>query len=306
MKILLADDDPVSCRLTAAALRRAGHEVVAVQDGKQAWEALTKGKHDIAVLDWMMPEMDGVTLCRRFRRQVAADPLYIVLLTAKAEQEDIVKGLNAGADDYLVKPFDPEELQARVRAAARIIQLERQLLEANARLAALASTDDLTKLMNRRAILNRLVEEAAKSLQTHQPLSIIMMDVDGFKQINDHHGHGVGDTILKEFCHRVTASLRSDDSLGRIGGDEFLVLLPGAGEQEAVAVGERMRAKIASEPFYSEAGICLPITASLGFTEVDPTARVETILSLADRAMYEAKRGGNEGRAASSLRKMHR
>ncbi len=229
-----------------------------------------------------------------------------MLLTAKAEQEDIVKGLNAGADDYLVKPFDPEELQARVRAAARIIQLERQLLEANSRLAALASTDDLTKLMNRRAILNRLVEEAAKSLQTHQPLSIIMMDVDGFKQINDHHGHGVGDTILKEFCHRVTASLRSDDSLGRIGGDEFLVLLPGAGEQEAVAVGERMRAKIASEPFYSEAGISLPITASLGFTEVDPTARVETILSHADRAMYEAKRGGNEGRAASSLRKMHR
>jgi diguanylate cyclase (GGDEF)-like protein len=292
MKILVADDDPVSRRLTEAALRSVGHEVVTVRDGREAWEALGQGGYDIAVLDWMMPEMDGVALCRRFHRQVADDYLYIILLTSKARQEDIVQGLDAGADEYLVKPFEPRELQARVRAAARIVNLERRLLSANARLGVLASTDELTGAKNRRALLKEIAEQAAYSLQQHWPLSIMMMDIDRFKQINDTRGHGVGDLVLQEFHRRVAASLRPSDSVGRLGGDEFLAVLPRTAEQEGLAVGEQVVAAVAAAPFAAPAGEPLEVTTSAGLAEVTPVERVERMLSLADQALYEAKRGG--------------
>ena len=159
MKVLVADDDAVSRRLTEAALQGAGHEVLTAENGRQAWEALQQGRYDIAVLDWMMPETDGVELCQRIRRRAPEGYLYLVLLTAKGQRDDVVTGLDAGADDYLVKPFDAEELRARVRAGGRIVELERRLLQANERLGMLASTDELTGLMNRRAILSRLAEE---------------------------------------------------------------------------------------------------------------------------------------------------
>ncbi len=292
MKILVADDDPVSRRLTEAALRSVGHEVVTVRDGREAWDELGQAGYDIAVLDWMMPEMDGVALCRRFHRQVADDYLYIILLTGKARQEDIVQGLDAGADEYLVKPFEPRELQARVRAAARIVNLERRLLSANARLSMLASTDELTGAQNRRAILKEIAEQAAYSLQQHWPLSIMMMDIDRFKQINDTRGHGVGDLVLKEFHRRVAESLRPSDSLGRLGGDEFLAVLPRTAEQEGLAVGEQVVAAVAAAPFVVPAGEALEVTTSAGLAEVAPTERVERMLSLADQALYDAKRGG--------------
>jgi len=301
VKILVADDDPVSRRLTEATLGRAGHEVVTAQDGREAWEALGQGGYDIAVLDWMMPEMDGVALCRRFHRQSPRDYLYIILLTSKGDQEDIVKGLDAGADEYLVKPFEPLELQARVRAASRIVALERRLLQANVRLQMLASTDELTGAMNRRAILKRMAQEMDWSVQERRPLSIMMMDIDRFKQINDRRGHAVGDAVLKEFCRRAAGALRDRDSLARLGGDEFLALLPGAGEGEARALGERLVAAVAAEPFPAEGNGELGVSASAGVAEVNPAARVETMLSLADRALYEAKRqGGNRVCTASA------
>ena len=295
MRILVADDDPVSRRLTEATLRSAGHEVTTARDGREAWEALGQGRYDIAVLDWMMPEMDGVALCRRFHRQTAEDYLYVILLTSKGRQEDIVRGLDAGADEYLVKPFETRELQARVRAAARVVTLERRLLRANAKLRVLAATDELTEVMNRRALLRRLGEEVSRSEQERSPLSIAMLDIDGFKGINDRYGHAVGDEVLKEFCCRLGESLRSGDSLGRLGGDEFLALLRGAGEQEGLRIGEHVVALVAALPFCVNGSGALNITASVGVAEVNPAARVEAMLSAADRAMYKAKRqGGNQ------------
>jgi two-component system chemotaxis response regulator CheY len=309
VKILVADDDALSRRLTESVLQKVGHEVTAVGDGRQAWEALSQGGYDLAVLDWMMPEMDGVALCRRFHRRIAEDHLYIILLTSRGEQEDIVRGLDAGADEYLVKPFEPQALQARVRAAARIVGLERRLVKANARLQFLASTDELTGAMNRRAMLKRIAEEANRSVQERTALSLMMLDIDGFKHINDALGHAAGDAVLKEFFHRVGSSLRSCDALGRLGGDEFLVVLPGADEREGTAIGEGALAVIAAHPFRAEGNTPLLVTASAGVAGVDPSTRVETMVMLADRALYEAKRGGGNrvlsasgrGRAAGAM-----
>jgi two-component system chemotaxis response regulator CheY len=303
VKILIADDDAISRRLTEATLRGAGYEVTTVGDGRQAWEALGQGGYDLAVLDWMMPEMDGVALCRRFHRQLADDYLYIILLTSRGEQEDIVKGLDAGADEYLVKPFEPQELRARVRAAARVVGLERRLMRANERLQRLASTDELTGMMNRRATLDRLLDEAGHSAQAGGKLTVVMMDVDGFKLVNDRFGHAAGDAVLEGFSRRVRASLPEEDSLGRLGGDEFLAVLPGAGEEEGVRVGRLIVERVSCEPFEAECEEGLRITVSVGVAEVDPRARVETMLSLADKALYDAKRrGGGRVCAVSGIR----
>jgi two-component system cell cycle response regulator len=302
MKILVVDDQPVFRRLIEAALQKAGHEVVLMQDGKQAWQALEQGEYDLAVLDWLMPEMDGVTLCRKLRQRIGARYLYIILLTAKDELEDVVKGLDAGADEYLVKPFNPEELRARVRAGGRIVELERRLSQANAQLAALASTDELTGLMNRRAILKRLEEESGRSLLERRRLSVVLVDLDGLKQINDRYGHAAGDAVLKEASQRLMALLRPYDSLGRLGGDELLLLLPGASEAEAQASGQRMCDALAAPPFLVEPDLALQVTGACGVAEVETGCDTRDTLLRADQALYAAKRqGGNRVEVASSV-----
>jgi diguanylate cyclase (GGDEF)-like protein len=294
VKVLVADDDPVSRRLIEAALKTDGHEVIAAADGGQARDVVRHGDVDLAVLDWLMPETDGVELCREIRRRPAEGYLYVILLTTKGEQEDVVEGLDAGADDYLIKPFDPEELRARVRTGRRIVTLERRLLQANARLETLASTDELTGLMNRRATLARIEEEMGRSRREGRALTIMMMDVDRFKCINDEHGHAAGDAVLREFSRRVADCVRPYDAVGRLGGDEFLLLTSGASHQQVVSVGERVRSAVAGRPFQIQADIPLPVTASLGVADLRSTDGVEGILSRADEAMYEAKRRGGD------------
>lgn len=302
MKILVVDDQPVYRRLIEAALRKAGHGLTVVADGEQAWETLEQEEYDLAVLDWLMPGMDGVTLCRRLRQRVGTRYLYIVILTAKDGLADMVKGLDAGADEYLVKPFNPEELRARVRAGGRIVELERRLSQANAQLAALASTDELTGLLSRRAILRRLQEEIGRSLLERRRLSVVLVDLDGLKQINDRYGHAVGDAVLKEASHRLTALLRRYDSLGRLGGDELLLLLPGSSETEASGMAERMRAALAGRPFLVEPDLSVPITGGFGAAEVDEAGDSKSVLLRADEALYQAKRqGGNAVGVASSV-----
>ena len=292
MKVLVADDDAVSRRLTEAALQKAGHQVLTAENGRQAWEALQQERYDVAVLDWMMPETDGVELCQRIRRQAPEGYLYVILLTAKGQRDDVITGLDAGADDYLVKPLDPDELRARVRAGGRIVELERRLRQANERLGMLASTDELTRLMNRRAILSRLDEEIERADREQTPLSIIMMDLDGFKQVNDEHGHAAGDELLRQACRRLSALVRPFDTIGRLGGDEFLLLLPLAARRDALAIGERLRAAIAHEPFTVGAIAPVQVTASFGAAVVDPHSRADAALARADAALYEAKDAG--------------
>jgi two-component system, cell cycle response regulator len=294
MRVLIADDDHICLRLTQAALVKAGHDVIVASDGEEAWQVLRKGGIDLAVLDWMMPGRDGLSLCRALRAESGTGHLYIILLTARGQHEDIVSGLDAGADDYLVKPFDADELRARLRAGMRIVTLERGLFDANLRLQTLASTDELTGLANRRAIVARLEEELSRAVRTGAHPSVVLLDVDHFKQVNDQYGHPAGDAVLRELSARLSGAVRDYDQVARMGGDEFLVVLAETGEETARKVAERLRQAITQTPFPVSEGEALPITSSLGLAAAGPGTRVEEILSLADQSLYVSKRGGGD------------
>ncbi|HEY7616325.1 MAG TPA: diguanylate cyclase, partial [Terriglobales bacterium] len=224
--VLVAEDDPIFRHVLQSWLQRWNYEVTAVENGLDAWNALQQqNAPQMVLLDWMMPAMDGVELCRRIRAQEQRLYRYIVLLTAKDDKHDVVAGLEAGADDYLTKPFNVDELRARIRAGRRILELQEALLRAHEALQFEAAHDPLTGLWNRSAILDLLQRETQRHLRSGAALSVMMADLDHFKQINDSHGHMVGDSVLREVARRLAASLRSYDYLGRYGGEEFLIIV---------------------------------------------------------------------------------
>jgi diguanylate cyclase (GGDEF)-like protein len=221
--------------------------------------------------------------------------LYIILVTGRGQTEDLVTGMEAGADDYLVKPFSSGELRARLRAGERMVRIQQQLRDDGERSAALARTDELTGLPNRRAVLQRLDEEMDRTGREGRPLSAILVDVDGFKRVNDGFGHAAGDDVLVEFARRLRAKVRSYDVVARIGGDEFLVLLPGATQRDAISVAERLREAIESAPFGAKTGHAHRVTASLGVAPVMAMSSEGDLLAGADAALYVAKNnGGNQ------------
>jgi two-component system, cell cycle response regulator len=294
MRILVADDEPISRRLVESALRKAGHEVIAVGDGEEAWHLLNEDDFDITVLDWMMPGLEGISICEKLRHAPRDYYLYIILLTSKADHKDIIRGLDAGADEFLAKPFDADELRARVRAGERIVTLERRLKNVNLQLEALAATDELTGLLNRRAIMARIGEEAKRAVRENYTTSVVMLDLDNFKQINDIHGHLIGDAMLKEMSRRLILMIRPYDSLGRLGGDEFILLLPHTSEALASKVAERLRKALCNEPFVAEDGSRFSFSASFGVAPVYDGGDEESFLAAADEALYAAKhKGGN-------------
>lgn len=278
--------------------------MVAVENGADAWAALQEDNApQMAILDWMMPGLDGVELCRKVRGLQYGRYRYIVLITAKDEKQDVVAGLEAGADDYLTKPFDVDELRARVRAGSRILQLQDALLRAQGKLQFEASHDALTGLWNRGAILDTVQREMARHQRTASPLGIIMADVDHFKRINDTHGHLTGDVILREVARRMVASVRNYDFVGRYGGEEFLIVLPHCGPEDLIAGAERIRLSIADLPITSEA-VNLSVTMSFGVLSAQSGpdfADYESLLQSADAALYRAKANGrNRVEVASS------
>ncbi|MBW2455836.1 MAG: diguanylate cyclase [Deltaproteobacteria bacterium] len=293
MRTLIAEDDLTSRTMLAAVLSKCGYEVVETVDGHGAWEALQRADApQLVILDWMMPGMDGLEVCRKLRAMDTDCPPYVIMLTALADKERLVTALNAGADDYMVKPFEIAELQARIAVGARIVNLQQ-------RLAREATTDELTGLHNRRAGLEALRREVARSSREGQRLGVGILDVDHFKQVNDTYGHPAGDDVLRELAARLSATLRPYDHLSRHGGEEFLVVVPNGGR--GPAPWERLRAAVAGSPFPTRAGQ-LDVTISLGHSSGDGRSDPEELIAAADRALYRAKEAGRnrvEHQAAS-------
>jgi two-component system, cell cycle response regulator len=294
VKVLIAEDDMVSRRLLEATLSRWGYEVVVTRDGLEAWHVLeTTAAPPLAILDWMMPGIDGVEVCRRVRQRAQEPYVYLLLLTTKGRRENIIEGLEAGADDYLTKPFDPPELQVRLRVGTRIVMLQAELIEAREALRIQATHDPLTNIANRRAIFETLNNELARAGRMGTSLAVVLADLDHFKQINDTYGHVVGDAALCETSNRMRASLRPYDTIGRYGGEEFLVVLPNCTAEDAIKLAERLRLGVGQEAMQIN-GHQIMITSSLGVAVSDMIGTLDTatLIRAADSALYRAKAVG--------------
>jgi diguanylate cyclase (GGDEF)-like protein len=297
MQILVVDDDPLTLHMVVYRLRQCGHDVIACTDGDTAWKVLERGAlPNVAILDWMMPGINGPELCQRIRGRSDCPYVYIVMLTGRNNPEDLIAGLDAGADDYLTKPFHLGELDARLRAGKRIVDLQNELILARETLRVQAMQDPLTQILNHGAIVDRLLREIDRAHREHQPLSLILADLDGFKSVNDSYGHVVGDQVLVEVARRMRTCLRSYDAIGRYGGEEFLMVLPNSEAAQAVRLAERIRVAVSQEPFRFR-NLALTVTVSQGVTTwTDPyPIPIERLIQSADGALYLVKNSGRNG-----------
>ena len=294
MRILIADDEAMSRRLLQKTLERAGYEVLAVENGRQAADQLCVANGPkLALLDWVMPELDGPGVCKEVRKRKEQSYVYMVLLTSKEAKEDVVAGLGSGADDYLTKPFDPEELKARLRTGLRILDLEDRLVEAREEMRFKAMHDALTSLWNRGMILELLGRELSRSRREHVSTAILLCDLDHFKNVNDTFGHLAGDEVLRETARRLLSSVRSYDFVGRYGGEEFLVVLNNCDPAFGFVRAEQIRKTIAQCPVQTSNGV-VPVSMSLGvlLSHEWGMRSVEELLQEADLALYAAKAAG--------------
>jgi two-component system, cell cycle response regulator len=294
MRILIADDDRFSRMVLARMLREWGHEVEVVGDGDAAIAAL--GRPDgpeCGIIDWEMPGRDGPAVCEAVRA-VGAEPYrYLVLLTSRSGSEDLVAGLNAGADEYLSKPFKAAELKARLRTGRRLLDLQRQLIEARDALEVQATRDGLTGVYNRRTLIDRLEVELGRANRMRQSVGLMMLDVDHFKRVNDTWGHLAGDAVLRTICARMESVVRPYDLVGRFGGEEFVLVVPGAGRAQMVEVAQRVRQAIAGSPVPVDGG-ALSVTASLGVAVMAGVTSANVLIHAADEALYAAKHAGRD------------
>src|SRR4051812_19838036 len=293
MKVLIADDSATSRAMLRSALTRWGYDVVMAENGKEALDILAKDDPPpMAVLDWVMPELTGPEVCKRVRETLREPYTYILLLTSKNTKGETVEGLEAGADDYIVKPFDQHELQVRLRAGQRIIDLQLNLLQAREELRERASKDLLTMLPNRSAITHTLENEISRCHRDHRTVGIILLDLDHFKKVNDTMGHFAGDAVLRETALRLRSNMRPYDQVGRYGGEEFLVVLPNCDLEQAANQAERMRHRLHASGMLVD-GRELQVSASFGVTISDGSERSpDVFVRVADEALYRAKANG--------------
>jgi two-component system cell cycle response regulator len=291
--ILVAEDSAVYRRLIEAHLTEWGFDFVSTRDGKEAWKLLMKKDAPrLALLDWVLPEIDGVELCRRLRSRPEDDPYtYTILLTSKNLKQEMLEAMNAGADDFLAKPFDPMELKARLLVGKRIVDLQRKLVSANDALHFVASHDFLTGAWNRSEIVAFMQRELARARRDATPVGIVLVDVDHFKKVNDGFGHETGDYVLKEVTQRLTSSLREYDGVGRYGGEEFLLIIPGCDLVTTVRRANQIKALVSDKPILSPAGE-MNVTVSMGVTVAESSTNADMLLHRADTALYQAKRNG--------------
>jgi two-component system, cell cycle response regulator len=296
MKVLVADDEAVSRRLIESSVRRWGYDAVVATDGLEASQILhSPDAPKLAILDWMMPGLDGIELCQELRKCEGDAYSYILLLTGKHNKSDVVQGLEAGADDYIVKPFEPQELKVRLHTGKRVLCLLEQVKAAREALRELASRDPLTGLWNHGAIIDILTKEITRAEREGAHVAVALVDLDHFKSINDTYGHLVGDQVLREAAQVMCSSIRPYDAVGRLGGEEFLVVLPGCDQINAVGHAERLRLALNRIAVNTPSGP-VHFTASFGVTVVGPETRVDarTAIQTADSAMYDAKRAGRD------------
>jgi len=290
MKVLIAEDDSLLRQMLRGALAAAGHQLITAANGLDAWEMLQREHVRMLIVDWMMPGLDGPELIRRIRGAGWPGYTYIILLTAKTGRDDVVEGLNAGADDYVTKPFRQDELLARMGVGARILELETRLSESLEREEALATRDSLTGLPNRRALYDRARAEREK-----RSVGVIMLDIDHFKPINDRFGHAAGDEALRRVAEVLQKSKRDYDYTGRWGGDEFLTILPGTSMLQAGLVAERIRASIDMVRLEVGGADTVELRSSLGVACASPATSpigIDDLLNQADGALYRAKADG--------------
>ena len=306
LQVLVVDDDAATRRLLEAMLKSAGHHVVLAQNGVEAIRQLKQQPAQLLLTDWVMPEMDGIELCRRLRESAELRNIYVVMLTAQEESDRLIQAFEAGADDYLRKPILPKILFARLRAAQRVIQMQaelaedreqlqrlaHELTEANQRLQQMALTDVLTGLPNRRAAMERLAQEWAATQRSHRSLACMVLDVDHFKSVNDRFGHPVGDMVLKNVAQILRKAARIQDMVCRFGGEEFLVICPDTEIESAYQCAERLRQQVAA----MRIGNLNPpqqMTVSIGVAATSgDNVSLDDLLTRADKCLYTAKQGG--------------
>jgi two-component system, cell cycle response regulator len=297
--ILIVEDNPVSLKILEMIIKNAGYEVIPARDGSQALNILKEKFIPVVITDWVMPEMDGLELCRKIRQINFSGYVYIIFFTTKDSKGDIVAGLEAGADEYLTKPVEPSELFARLNTANRILNLESSLKKKNEEIRILSITDPLTKAFNRVYLNEQFPLEIKKFFRYRQPLSMIMCDIDKFKKINDRYGHSTGDLLLHAFAQRLKGSVRDGiDWIVRFGGDEFLVVMPNIDLPAACSAAERLAAVISEENFYLK-NREIRVTSTFGVSGIDPIRQdnpiqPEALIEQVDQFLHQAKdAGGN-------------
>jgi diguanylate cyclase (GGDEF)-like protein len=295
MRVLIADDSLISRRLLEQTLRSWKYEVISASDGTEAWHVLSsENPPALAILDWMMPGLTGPEICRLVRAKSGEPYTYVLLLTSRNDKADVVEGLDSGADDYVTKPFDRHELNVRLRAGTRIVQLQEQLLATREALREQATRDYLTGLWNRSSILGILDRELERSRRDGTPVGVAVADLDHFKSINDTYGHMIGDLALQHAAQLMKDAVRQYDSVGRYGGEEFLFVLPGLDDHHCMAQANRVRASIRSHVLPFDGGQ-LNMSCSFGCTSgVGGESTASELIRVADQALYMAKRAGRD------------
>jgi diguanylate cyclase (GGDEF)-like protein len=304
-RLLIVDDEPSILELMRRRLEALGCEVTTLSGGSDVVKVVHERMPDLVLLDVMMPDVDGFTVCQALKQDAEIRDIPVVLMTARAEVDSRIRGLELGAHDYVTKPFETAELLARVRAALRVKALQDELRETNKLLERLAASDPLTDLPNRRTFDEQIFLAMERSRRTGQALSVIMLDLDHFKQINDAHGHQVGDEALRQVAQILGGRRRVTDLVARYGGEEFVWVLPGAVTDAAAEVAEWLRRTIEESILETQRGP-IRLTISAGVSTYDPAAHgrigSEVLLEAADQALREAKDKGRNRVAYHPLR----
>ncbi|HWZ96136.1 MAG TPA: diguanylate cyclase [Candidatus Dormibacteraeota bacterium] len=303
IKVLVADDSAVSRKLVEHTLHENRYSLIFAKSGRETLELFTEHRPDLVIVDWIMPDLTGLEICQHIRSKPHSSYTYVILLTGKSEKKSVVEGLAAGADDYLTKPFHDEELLARVGVGFRIIELHREIEAKNLLLKELALTDPLTGLPNRRAIDDWAARQLSGAARHGFSFWVALADIDHFKTVNDTYGHEAGDTVLKTFSEILKSHSRKSDICGRIGGEEFLIVLTHTSEENAKLVIDRVRAAFEATQFNFD-GNSLKVTASFGLAGFAGTRAPDfsRLVAQADAALYLAKRQGRNRLELSEIR----